>query len=175
LLELGVFPELLLELPVLLGLLLLLDGGELEELPLWLELPLDVPPWLDELPGEDELELLGEDELPELLFVSEPEPVAPCPLLLLLPDDWFVTAEELLGVFRLPDELPDWYELSLLLLLPVPPLSAPVSVLLQPTRSAAAAAAIMKCFIIIFLPPIPNNTGPIFTRKDVLTTRVMTL
>ena len=63
--ELGVFPELL-ELPelLLLGLLLLLEGDEPEELlPLWLELPLEVPPL------SDELLLLPGDELLELLFV----------------------------------------------------------------------------------------------------------
>ena len=63
--ELLELPELLLLGLLLLGLWLLLEGDEPEELlPLWLELPLEVPPLSDEL-----LLLLPGDELLELLFV----------------------------------------------------------------------------------------------------------
>ncbi|MDB6035669.1 MAG: hypothetical protein JWM16_6007 [Verrucomicrobiales bacterium] len=159
-------PELLGVLPLLLELPELLLVGELVELPLWLEFPLDVPP----CPG---LVLLlppgvSLDELPLVLLVSELDP-APCRLEREL--------EELSGVAIrgvLAEELAG-AELSLELepALPV----APRSAWLHPIKRAAATATtgIMNRFIIFQTSYFNKLTPPTFMQSAFSTTQVITL
>lgn len=168
---------LLLEFPELSWLRLLVDD-ELEELPLWLALPLEVPP----CPG---LPLPG--VCPEVPVdpETEPEPETdPLPLTL---EPWLPLVEPLVTALELELDEPSGCEtrgefielLSLLELelelepeLPVPPRSA----WSHPTnRAAAAATGIMNFFIVLQTSYFKTLTPPTFLRSFDPTMRVLTL